>query len=474
MEKKIAGFITALIFISIAADLSHAAKRALLIGINEYQYHDEFLLKKGRELNLEGCVEDVHDMKSALIDFLEFSGSEIKTLTDSQATLASIEEAISQWLVEGTAPGDTVLFYYSGHGFLMNHPAGDRTNLCPHDANPFTLKKLLSADRLGELFAGLKGRTLVAVVDSCHSAAAILRSKSPVGTSGRYARPRQFPAQQLFRSSGKTRSAAIMDRVFVDKIFLAACGVDEKAWELEIEGRTRGVFTFGLIRNIIESKGNLSAQSIRERVAEFIKSEGFPQHPELMSKSFLGTRNLRDLFISTPQTLLAGLEDPRPPFRVEVWVTEKGKNSFLIGEKLVFSVRSERQGYLYLISVDSQKTVTLLFPNHLDRDNFIRAGIVVTVPGAKFLSEIRADEPVGQDNIIAVVSTRPWKELQRMEIDQQNIMAILDVEQVSEVVAGALTRSATRGISIRPKTTEAEMAGDLEWALGKIQIEIRR
>jgi hypothetical protein len=137
-------------------------------------------------------------------------------------------------------------------------------------------------------------------------------------------------------------------------------------------------------------------------------------------------------------------------------------------------VRSERKGYLYLLAVDSQKTVTLLFPNHLDRDNYIIAGIVVTVPGAKFLSEILADEPVGQDTIIAVVSTRPWKELERMEIDEQNIMAILNEQQISEVVAGALTRSATRGISIRPKATEAETAGAMLWALGKIRIEIRR
>jgi len=249
---------------------------------------------------------------------------------------------------------------------------------------------------------------------------------------------------------------------------------ESRGVELQIEGRTRGVFTFGFIRNLMESKGNVSAQNIQDYTAEYIESEGLSQHPQLVSKSFLGTRSLKDLFVSTPRTLLAGLEDPRPPFRVEVWVTAKGKNSFLIGEKLVFSVRSERKGYLYLLAVDSQKTVTLLFPNHLDRDNYITAGTVATVPGAEFLSEILADEPVGQDTIIAVVSTRPWKELERMEIDEQNIMAILNEQQISEVVAGALTRSATRGVSIRPKPTEAETAGAMVWALGKIGIEIRR
>jgi hypothetical protein len=315
---------------------------------------------------------------------------------------------------------------------------------------------------------------LVVVIDSCHSAAAILRGKGQFDTGGRKARSRQFPAEQLYQSSGKTRSVTIMDQVFVDKLFLAASGAKEKAWELLIEGRTRGVFTYGLVRNLSESGGNLTAQTIVDSVAKYIKSEDLPQHPELKSNSLLAKRNLRDLFVGTPQTLLADLEDPSPPFRVEVWVTAKGKNSFLIGDKLVFSVRSERKGYLYLLAVDSLNTVTLLFPNHLDRDNYILAGTVVTVPDAKFLSEILADEPVGQDTIIAVVSTSPWKELERMDIDEEKIMAILNVQQISEVVAGALTRSATRGVSVRPKSTEAKIAGDTVWALGKIRIEIRR
>jgi hypothetical protein len=265
-----------------------------------------------------------------------------------------------------------------------------------------------------------------------------------------------------------------MEQVFVDKIFLAACGVNEKAWELPIEGRTRGVFTYGLIRNLKESKGNVSAQNIRDYTAEYIQREGLPQHPELMSKSLLGRRYLRDLFVNTPQTLLAGLEDSKPPFRVEVWVTEQGKSIFHIGDKLVFLVRSEKKGYLYLLDINPRNMVTLLFPNNFDRNNFIEAGSVVTVPGPKFSSEFFADEPAGFDTIIAVVSTQPWKELEGADINAQTILATLDARQVTEVVAGALTRSATRGVRIRPKPTEAETAGSIVWAMGKIRIEIRR
>ena len=140
----------------------------------------------------------------------------------------------------------------------------------------------------------------------------------------------------------------------------------------------------------------------------------------------------------------------------------------------MFSVRSERNGYFYLLDINPQNTVTLFFPNHLDKNNFIEAGAILTVPGPNFSSEFFADEPIGQDTIIAVVSAHPWKELERADINAQTILATLDTRQVAEVVAGALTRSATRGVGIRPKTTEIESAGDRGWALGKIQIEIKR
>jgi len=241
---------------------SRAANRALVIGINTYRYHDQLMAKKRMPLNLEGCVDDARDMRQTLIDFLGFSSTEIKMLLNEQAFLADIEREIVRWLVNGTAPGDRVFFYFSGHGFLMKRPQGDQTLLCPHDANPFDLSNLLSANRMAELFAGLKGRTLVAVVDSCHSASA-LRGLKTVGNI--QARARQFPGQQKYRSSGRKRD---FQYVQVDRLFLAACGVTEKAWELPIAGRTRGVFTYAMIR-VLESGPKempMPKQSLRPRI----------------------------------------------------------------------------------------------------------------------------------------------------------------------------------------------------------------
>jgi hypothetical protein len=468
---QFATIIFAILFTFASPIPSSAEKRALLVGVNKYKFHDQSILERKKEINLEGCVEDAIDIKNLLIQHLGFQESEIKLITDNQATLVGLEEAITEWLVNGTKPGDTVFFYYSGHGFLMQHPDGDYTALCPHDANPFTLENLLSANRLGELFNNLRGRALIAIIDACHSAAA-MRGNIAESQRNNRARARFFPAEQIHRSAGRSRNLTLFDEVMVDKIFLAASGAKEKAWELPIEGRVRGVFTYGLVRELSASNGNIDARTLRDATAKFIANENLPQHPELKSESVLAGNKFRDLFISQPQTQLASMDDPQPPFKVEVWVTERDKKKFHLGERLVFSVKSEKGGYLYLLDVDPQKHATLLFPNYWDKNNYINPGQIATVPGLDFRSELFATEPLGLDTIIALVSDNPWPELENIQVDSQQVLATLNNLQVKQVVTGALTRNALRGVSVRQKSGEKEKIGQSSWALGKIQIEI--
>ncbi len=450
---------------------SHAGKRALVIGVNEYKFNDEFLLKKRMPLNLEGCADDARDIRAALVNYLGFSSREIKMLINSQATLAAIKRGIASWLIQGTRPGDTVFFYFSGHGFRMHHPEGDKTLLCPHDANPFNLTQMLSARQLGQLFSGLKGRTLVAVIDSCHSASAI-RGGGYIRLGRKAPRARQFPADQQYKSSGRTRDLNLFDEVYLDKIFLAACATTEKAWELPINGRTRGVFTYGFIEALKAHRGNVNAATLLKIAAGVVQHEKLPQHPVLKGKSFLAKRGFRDLFISPPEAKLAGLSDPNPPFKVETWVTQKGRTTFRLGEKISFSVKSKKSGYLYLIDVNAEKAATLLFPNYWDRDNFIPANKKITVPGKKFQSELYAAAPTGRDTVIALVSSRRWPEFESIKADSTQLMAALDKLQIQKVVAGVLTRSAFRGIKVRPKSNPAASKSDFFWAMGKINVKI--
>lgn len=42
---------------------SWAGKRALVIGVNTYSYHDKLMEETRTPLNLEGCAEDARDVR---------------------------------------------------------------------------------------------------------------------------------------------------------------------------------------------------------------------------------------------------------------------------------------------------------------------------------------------------------------------------------------------------------------------------
>ena len=84
-------------------------KKALLIGINYFN-------QKGQ---LRGCVNDVKNMSSFLIDRYGYKREDMVILTDDQQNPRSIptKQNILQamhWLVKDAKPGDSLFFHYSG------------------------------------------------------------------------------------------------------------------------------------------------------------------------------------------------------------------------------------------------------------------------------------------------------------------------------------------------------------------------
>ena len=83
-------------------------QRALLIGINQYE-------NAGIVKQLQGCVQDVADMQSLILQHCNFKTADITFLQDSQATKNKIEIALRDF-VNGVKAGDRLLFHNSGHG----------------------------------------------------------------------------------------------------------------------------------------------------------------------------------------------------------------------------------------------------------------------------------------------------------------------------------------------------------------------
>ena len=96
------------------------AKKAVLIGINY----------KGSNIELNGCINDVKNIKDILINNLDYNENCIRILTEESNLIPNrltIERAL-KWLVSDIKPGDTLYFHYSGHGASIDDKSGDESD----------------------------------------------------------------------------------------------------------------------------------------------------------------------------------------------------------------------------------------------------------------------------------------------------------------------------------------------------------
>jgi hypothetical protein len=116
-------------------------------------------------------------------------------------------------------------------------------------------------------------------------------------------------------------------------------------------------------------------------------------------------------------------EDPRaealselnltPPFLVRVDV-DHADRIYHGGDTIQVSVRSEREGYLYLFYCDASGQTTCLFPNQIQANNRIPANQTILVPAAQAPFQLRVGPPFGSEVLKAIVTTEP---LQTIELN---------------------------------------------------------
>ncbi|MBF0344947.1 MAG: caspase family protein [Nitrospirae bacterium] len=156
-----------------APGISSAEKYAVLIGISNYKPPVPPLL---------GPVNDVMSIKDLLTKDYGFAIGNIKTLSDSEATKASILQSLSE-LTKNTQKGDFIFIYFSGHGTSqydskMMIPIGNSTEaIAPFDviATGNDKDKIISSLIVGKtdlrpIISELdKDRRVFVVFDSCFS-----------------------------------------------------------------------------------------------------------------------------------------------------------------------------------------------------------------------------------------------------------------------------------------------------------------
>ena len=132
----------------------------------------------GSDAELPNCAEDAFKVKEHLCHKWGFINDEehVKVLRDDKgkekSTKRNIIEAI-KWLVQEAQAGDSLLFYYSGHGtqtpnLSMKEKDGYDEAICPTDFNE---NGVIIDDDLHDLLVGSlpEGVRLTCMMDCCHS-----------------------------------------------------------------------------------------------------------------------------------------------------------------------------------------------------------------------------------------------------------------------------------------------------------------
>jgi len=192
---------------------------ALFVGINRYHTIP----------GLNECVNDVNNLKTSLMGTTLWSGADIITLTDLEATKSAVTGAITT-LGARSGPDDTFFFYYSGHG----SNDGASTYICPTDTGK-EVSTMISDSEMNALLSPMAGKKAL-IFDSCHSGG--FAGKNPGLRTRFHRRP---DSVTRFHGPGFARVITSIPSM----VFLSACKGDELSSETEDLGG--GIFTYYLI-----------------------------------------------------------------------------------------------------------------------------------------------------------------------------------------------------------------------------------
>ncbi len=88
---------------------------------------------------------------------------------------------------------------------------------------------------------------------------------------------------------------------------------------------------------------------------------------------------------------------------IKLWTEKKVYN---VGEPISFYFYAERDGYLNLVDFGTKDNAQVIFPNRFQKDNFVKAGQVVTIPAAKEDDfRLKVKGPEGTETVLAVFTT---------------------------------------------------------------------
>jgi hypothetical protein len=244
---------------------------AVLVGINAYQYPNA----------LNGCLNDVADIKGELIAALSFAPSSILELTDAGATAQSIKQSLSA-CVGQLKSGDRFLFWYSGHGDQLNNGAASTDVICPIDYN-FTVDSSVTVSDFHSIFSKIPdGVDAFWGSDSCHSGD-LERDMHRQGVPRQYRRnPASFVPPPPPKTFARFRD---ISAGLPNIVLMSGCRSDQTSADAYISDRYNGAFTHFFVQTIQAPNGlGTPLSALLPEIQAALQAGGYPQIPQLSGR----------------------------------------------------------------------------------------------------------------------------------------------------------------------------------------------
>jgi hypothetical protein len=270
------------------------AKKAFIVGINDYAP-----VGAGGP-DLRGCVNDAKDVAHTLhaLGIVPAHPKTMGILTDQRATRSAILN-ILKWLVKGAKKGDTIIFYYAGHGSQVADLSGEEIDrkdetICPHD---YASAGMIKDDDFRAIFKGLAaGVNLDVILDSCHSGtgtrelAAIAAAPEETQLTYRYIDPPldygyfldsdpTIPLYGILKPEPGKRELVITKGL--NHVLWAGCRDYQTSAEASIGGVIRGIFTYTFCKALRRAGVGVTRKKLDALVCADISTMGYSQVPQL-------------------------------------------------------------------------------------------------------------------------------------------------------------------------------------------------
>ncbi len=294
----------ALIALLAVSATAQPARRALLIGIDDYTASSLPIVSAVHQHpgwpDLRGGANDVRILSDLLVLRYGFERKNIVTLTNQQATRAAILHAIEEHLVHPARKGDIVFYYFAGHGAQVPNAASDEPDRLDESIVPADSRRGAADIRdkeLRPLFNRIlqRGARLTLLLDHCHSGGGF--RGLPNGAPRRGIGPSPPIVDAHNYGPRPDEHGALV---------LASTQDSDSAWETRGEdGLMHGAFTWAWIRAMRDAVAGEAAQEIFLRAQARLRGETPYQSPVMLGNADARLRPFLGVNRSGDRTVIA-------------------------------------------------------------------------------------------------------------------------------------------------------------------------